>query len=619
MAVKPTIQKRTPIVIYAGTHTDIDAIYEQMRVFHLSYVIRLVVYAFFEAGNVEPHIDWSAYGEKPLCDDRQLLDLMCGISHQRKLPVQLLALFLSDGRNVKSLVDRLSDEERKLWRKCLLKGSVMESEVRALMKIAGSERVFIDKARFSWLYPTPVSIQNVRWCWSSTKPELEFVIDSLLRPYLVAFFFPDAADFPVYDTIPEELTVFSDEDGALASMMRYEGLVAANVLSFASDSYLTMLVIRRVAAALELKEFFPDSGRKYQKNARARILLNMMCVLRNVSTLSTMTASERCGYVLRQLCKDMPVFVRHALMPQLRGKFAGTPFDIAAFNAVIGILRMLRNHSGNGKWVEVKSLIDYMRLLYGSGSDLLLLDSYSSDRAELSVKSDLKNASIHRIAIDERFDYLIIPLVNATLFMLAALGGLEVAYSDRISLNCSPYSGLVYWRVTGLGRYLLGITDRYERNIEIASTNDFVLDERHLIIGITNTDSSMRGVLTRIAKPVSTTRYAVNAETFLRECNDRKDILRNIELVRNFICPSPPAIWESFFKEMLSHAEAVCVDNEKYVVFKVDAADKALQQYLATDIAMREIVICAQGFRVLVRVDDVARFKSLLLARGYLL
>ena len=118
---------------------------------------------------------------------------------------------------------------------------------------------------------------------------------------------------------------------------------------------------------------------------------------------------------------------------------------------------------------------------------------------------------------------------------------------------------------------------------------------------------------------MSTTRYAVNAETFLRECNDRKDILRNIELVRNFICPSPPAIWESFFKEMLSHAEAVCVDNEKYVVFKVDAADKALQQYLATDIAMREIVICAQGFRVLVRVDDVARFKSLLLARGYLL
>ena len=161
------------------------------------------------------------------------------------------------------------------------------------------------------------------------------------------------------------------------------------------------------------------------------------------------------------------------------------------------------------------------------------------------------------------------------------------------------------------------IRDRH--TVEIRSVNDFILDDRYLLVTLSNPDTSMRGILDRFARPVSANRYAVTAETFLRNCKDSGDIDRTISLIRNFVCPEPPDNWIEFFSRIRRQACAVAVDDTDYEVFVIDREDKELQQYLAMSPEMREIAICAQGFRVLVELGNLPRFKELLRDKGYLL
>jgi hypothetical protein len=323
-------------------------------------------------------------------------------------------------------------------------------------------------------------------------------------------------------------------------------------------------------------------------------------------------------------------FVRKALMPQLHGKFAATRFDYDSLSVVSMILNkyIVNSDLDMGKWTSVQDLISYLKLLYGESLENTMLGGSYFDRCGVYVKSGLPapkkmyarkvNIPPHNVAYDERTDYLLIPLVEGMFFMFAALGVMEIAYSSRESVSCSPFSGVEYWRLTRLGRYVLGLDKSYERQVEINSVKDFLLDSRYLIITIVNPETAIAGVLDRFAKAVSATRYVVTPKSFLRNCVTINDIERNITLIHNFVCPNPPQVWKDFFDTMRANARAVNYDSAKYKVFTINAEAKELQQYIALSPEMRKIAVCAQGFRVLVSEDDVDEFISNLREKGYL-
>ena len=311
--------------------------------------------------------------------------------------------------------------------------------------------------------------------------------------------------------------------------------------------------------------------------------------------------------------------VRRTLIPEIKGYFSKTSFDALSEDLLHILFRMVATHSTPGKWIEAKGFVDYFHLLYGHRADQMLMDNYTFDRGLFMVKSGYAKATEHRIALDERFSYLVVPVIQGAVFMLAAVGAVEVAYTDRVSLSCSPFSGLMYWRITELGRYVLGLVNSYDRKVEIQSINDFSLDDSYLIVRVDNPDTSMRGVIERFAKPVTATRYAVTPESFLRNCSDADDIERTINMITNFVCPDPPEIWIEFFNRMRRQARAVMPDDNDYVVYTVDPEDKELQRYIAMSPEMRDIVICAQRYKIFVDVANDAAFRKRLLAKGYLM
>lgn len=607
------------VTIYAGNESDVGAIIRELAVYRPVYIQRMLHYAFVDIGDSEPVVDWSAYKGKPLFTDGEMSQAILNSPRNRGHLAEVFAVFLSDYRNLKWLVDKVPDKELKLWRKCLISGVISEMEVRKALDITGSSEVFIDKTRFAWLYPTPWSIQQFRWSWGKSKSRLEFVIDGLLRPYLLAVLYPDAADFRKLDALPDNLRVFSDVSGTLKAMSDYDALVAARMFESGS-AHVTLPVIRRVSAGISLREFFGDVKlSKYYANARGRIIVNLMMEMRQTESGVSMSPAERCRYVVGHMGCVVPDFVRRALMPQLKGKFSNTLFDSSACEMAYRVMRMIARHSDPGKWIEAKGFIDYFRMLYGGYGDNLIVDNYSFDRSCMYVKSGVKCGVEHHIALDEKFEYLIVPMIQGVVFMLAAVGAVEAAFVERDTVSCSPFGGLMYWRITELGRFIFGITDRYEHKVEIKSVNDFILDDRYLLITLANQDTAMRGILDRFARPVSANRYAVTAETFLRNCKSGRDIERTISLILNFVCPEPPDNWTEFFNRIRRQASAVAVDDTDYEVFVINRDDKELQRYLAMSPEMRDIAICAQGFRVLVESDNLPRFRELLRDKGYLL
>ena len=616
--MKTTESKEIELVtIYAGSQAVVKALIDDAKQWNSGYLQRLLHYAFVTLGNVEAEMDWSGYrNHNPLFTDGEMNRVLYRKDRSSGDICEVFAVFMSDSRNLRWFVDRIPERMTTLLRRCLMKGVISENEVRDTLRIKGAAEMFIDKDTFSWLCPTSWSVQQYRWSWGRTKPELEFAISDLVRPALLAIYYPNAADFPKVDTLPDDLTVFSDEEDSLRVMVEYDAMVAAKMLD---GKNVTMPVIRKVSGAGNLKEFFPDNTvDKYKDLARARIVANLLKELSACDT-STLPAAARCRYCIENAGKVVRDIVRRTLTPEIKGYFSKTSFDALSEDLLHILFRMVATHSTPGKWIEAKGFVDYFHLLYGHRGDQMLMDNYTFDRGLFMVKSGYAKATEHRIALDERFSYLVVPVIQGAVFMLAAVGAVEVAYSDRVSLSCSPFSGLMYWRITELGRYVLGLVNSYDRKVEIQSINDFSLDDSYLIVRVDNPDTSMRGLVERFAKPVTVNRYAVTPDTFLRNCRNAADIERTISMIENFVCADPPQIWIDFFNRMRRQARAVMPDDNDYVVYTVDPEDKELQRYIAMSPEMRDIVICAQGYRVLVDEADDEAFRDRLRVKGYLM
>jgi hypothetical protein len=460
-----------------------------------------------------------------------------------------------------------------------------------------------------------------------------FSIRADIRAYLIPEFFPDASKLKQVDEPQTELTKFSDEENSLSALMSYDAIAAAKI--FVPTEKITAPVVKAMKNALGLNEFFDeDDSNKYRTNARIRIVTYLMSVLRIASLpeLGAMSAAERCRLIVQNVMNTPDDFVRKALMPQLHGKFAATRFDYDSLSMVSMIFnKFIENPDLDmNKWTSVHDLISYLKLLYGEAIENTMLGGSYFDRCGLYVKSWLpapKPKSMyarkveippHYVAYDERTEYLLIPLVEGMFFMFAALGVMEIAYdNNKDSVSCSPFAGVEFWRLTHLGRYVLGIDKTYERHVEINSVNDFLLDSRYLIITIVNPETAIAGVLERFAKAVSATRYVVTPKSFLHNCNTIEDVERNISLIHNFVCPNPPQVWTDFFETMRANAHAVKCDDTDYRVFTINAEDKELQQYIALSPEMRNIAVCAQGFRVLVSEENVDKFITNLRDKGY--
>ena len=109
------------------------------------------------------------------------------------------------------------------------------------------------------------------------------------------------------------------------------------------------------------------------------------------------------------------------------------------------------------------------------------------------------------------------------------------------------------------------------------------------------------------------------ALSLLANCHNRNDVEDKISIFRQFIASDLPPLWQQFFHSLLQHCNPLQKDKQTYQHYTLQPDNSDLIHLITTDPVLRQIVVRAEGYRILVKSDDLRKFEAQLKKHGYLL
>ena len=125
-------------------------------------------------------------------------------------------------------------------------------------------------------------------------------------------------------------------------------------------------------------------------------------------------------------------------------------------------------------------------------------------------------------------------------------------------------------------------------------------------------------MLANYAEKVAANRYRLTNTSFLKDCKCAKDIVNKIALLRRTAGEKLPPNWENYFRQLLTNAKAV---KEKTQVTYLPVAaqmQKICIVIIAQDSILKQLILKAENYYILVVDTDVTKFKSRMKELGYI-
>jgi len=267
-------------------------------------------------------------------------------------------------------------------------------------------------------------------------------------------------------------------------------------------------------------------------------------------------------------------------------------------------------------WYSIKDLIDYIKL-----NNL----SWAADQ------STFQYSRVHFIPAlnyeDEQFNseikydqYILSSFIQKTFILFAALG--------IIDLNLQPAVGttgpetllfsdraLSHIRLTDYGAYVIGLTSHYHN--DVSSFGSITLDENRLMITIEGNAPCLLISLEPFTTPISKNRYQLNQLYFNKHTSDKEDLKLKINQFKHLLPEGThlPELWTNFFDDLLSKKEALQVITG-YVILKMEKNTKLIHT-LAEDLWLREHILKADQFHLIIKYEDFKEAQKRLNKRGF--
>ena len=170
-------------------------------------------------------------------------------------------------------------------------------------------------------------------------------------------------------------------------------------------------------------------------------------------------------------------------------------------------------------------------------------------------------------------------------------------------------------RLNKLGTYILGINNSYQASYENASSN-LVFSEDSLIV-LAEGDLSINEILLKsFTEKVSTNRFRVTNEVFLKTCENKSDVAKRIKDFKETFGQNLPDNWNKYFDGLLEKSKSITQVKE-IKTFQISVNDKELQKLLAQDDILKKYVIKAEHFYIFVKKENFAKFRLRLMDFGY--
>lgn len=270
-------------------------------------------------------------------------------------------------------------------------------------------------------------------------------------------------------------------------------------------------------------------------------------------------------------------------------------------------------------WVSIEQVLYQTRCFFDNKTYVSILIQEPTSYYNIGFKLRDKNAD-EPIKYDEIITRVTHQSIKSVLLTLASWGIIEIAYDPTTTANGPSYltDALRYVRLTNLGKYVFGKAKFYQLPTTMVNTcKDFELNADRLLIKVLNPNSKGSFALEKIAAPITSQLYRTNFSVFLKECNTKDDIVKNIDLFKKYIANEPPQIWEDFFNAMLERTNALKKVRTSYITRSIDAKDKELQDIILHDPNIKQYILRAEGYVVLIEQAHLNDVNNILKTYGY--
>lgn len=270
-------------------------------------------------------------------------------------------------------------------------------------------------------------------------------------------------------------------------------------------------------------------------------------------------------------------------------------------------------------WVSIEQVLYQTRCFFDNKTYVSILIQEPTSYYNIGFKLHDKNAD-EPIKYDEIITRVTYQSIKSVLLAMASWGIIEIAYDPTTTGNGPSYltDALRYVRLTNLGKYVLGEAKSYQLPATMVNTcKDFELNADRLLIKVLNPNSKGNFALGKIATPITSQLYRTDFSVFLKECNTQDDIEKNIDLFKKYIANEPPQIWAGFFNAMLERSNALKKVRTSYITRSIDAKDKELQDIIMHDPNIKQYILRAEGYVVLIEQAHLNDVNNILKTYGY--
>jgi hypothetical protein len=216
------------------------------------------------------------------------------------------------------------------------------------------------------------------------------------------------------------------------------------------------------------------------------------------------------------------------------------------------------------------------------------------------------------------------PVLKALFFYFGSLGLLKLKYGDPISYYpfaasgkryISVWDGLGFIKLTELGKYVFGLRYTYDQKEIVKKTTSLKFDEYKPIITVDKQDTIMLAKLEPFVQPYDENRYILSYAKIFRDCDKYKALELKIDSFYKHIEQNPPKVFDEFFDEIKQKANLLKREL-KQVVIKLDE-DKKLLNLFMTNGKLQELIIKAEGYRIIVLKENIPKVTKILKDNGF--
>jgi hypothetical protein len=399
--------------------------------------------------------------------------------------------------------------------------------------------------------------------------------------------------------------------------------------------------LREMKEVCGLPEFFPTIYRDFDS-------LTTQLLLTFFNYLPAALPSEEPLELLKSFVGEIrrgKFSVRYGLLAMFKAGYISTK-ERPTGEAYIELLQNLPP----GKYVSFAALRQYVltnSIRFAMYEDRVAFGSFSAPATRRHIERFpyQRSMSITQEYYDEA---ITMTVLRGMMFLFAALGMVEIAYDEPVNKAfqfgmlsyISPFDGLQGVKITELGRFLIGATQEYSPSSkDRLQQYSVIFDEQHLLASIHQHDATRIMQAPRFMNPMSFNPsfkidhgtkstetqvlrkyFKMEYSVFLNGCTSKDDVQLKINqfcMQMGAVMRDLPPLWVEFFENVLAKVQPL-QRMSHYEVFTFTPSPE-LMRLLSTDTILRDIVLKAEGYRIMVEKGDVERLMKRLREFGYLM